>query len=305
LRAAQDEAQAVLAETLEGHALQVLRHAEAVAKLSGPSAQCKSVDCAATLLRESGVELAAALGVWASETDASAPGFVYVTLVDRRGDRFPGKHAVAGKDLARATRAALLEARALQLLGPGPWLRVEGEPAGAEVVVDGKTAGRVPLRMRVSSGRHTLQVKHPSHRTHVQSVDVPPNAARQVELEVKLVARPEQDARVGTDIELTADMPEGETEGPPIVGPVILGAAGVGLLAYDVLLLAQSGCDRREQGVCTKRNEVNEVPAVAYGVLGVGAVVGALLWYVLGSEGEPEQALLAPHPGGAALRATF
>jgi hypothetical protein len=299
-------AQQVLADALTGQAVTVLAHADAVASVEDDAAsRCDAIECAAVLLQACEAEAAAAVAVWAAG-DPPAPGTVFVTLVDRRGDRFPGKARVEGRepsDLARAVKDALLDARALQLLGPGPWLRVRGEPEGAEVVLNGKLVGTVPYRAPVESGRHTLEVRSGDHRAHVQTVDVPPSAARQVELDVELAPRradgDELVSEAGYEGEAARDRDE---RSGPVVGPLILGGAGAVLIVTDIALVLGSGCDRRNSlGHCEDGDEIDETLAIAWAGVGAAAVVGAVLWHVIGSGPADRDVAIHAGPDGAAV----
>lgn len=293
LKKEQAEAQQVLIRALESQAVRVLRPEDANASLGGAAKECSNIDCVQPLLRASGADVAAAVAVWGAGGSSNQPNLVYVTLVDRRGDRYPAKTRVERGDLAATIKQALLEARALQLLGPGPWLRVRAEPSGAQVLVDDKTAGTAPLRMQIQPGRHRLELRLDGYRPHAQTVDVPPTDARQIEVEVKLTARDELAAPApGEPAEAKAAV-DRETEtgrlphrGPAIVGPIVLASAGGALIVYDIaahlVAIGQGSCLRRESdGACTKKNETNIAPTVVYAAAGAAAVGGAILWYVL------------------------
>jgi hypothetical protein len=243
--------------------------------------ECSAVDCAKTLLHAKGGDVAVVLAVWAAGEPA-APATVFVTLVDRAGDRYPGKARVEGGgagELVRAVEDALLDARALQLLGRGPWLRVRGEPEGAEVLLDGKLVGTVPFRAPIDSGRHTLEVRFEGRRPHVQTVDVPPSTARQVELEVAL---PDRSAPPVAAAARDEDARGRNGGSRAVVGPILLGTVGVGLLALDVAAALNTGCQRRDStGACLERRSIDEVPALLIGGAGVLALTGAFLWHML------------------------
>jgi len=299
-------AQRVLSEAFTAQAVIVISRADAVAPISDEKARrCDAVDCAAALLQAAGADLAASVAV--SSADGSpAPNRVFVTLVDRRGDRFPGKARLARRDasdLARAVKDALLDARALQLLGRGPWLRVRGEPEGAEVVLNGKLVGTVPFRAPVESGRHTLEVRSGSHRTHVQTVDVPPSTARQVELDVELMPRPvdreDPASEAGHEADAARDR---DGESGPIVGPLILGGLGAAVIVTDIALVLSSGCDRRNSlGHCEDGGRIDEGRAVAWAGVGAAAVVGAVLWHVIGSGSGDRELAFQAGPNGATV----
>ncbi len=305
------QAQQVLSQTLAAQGIRVLSVTEAASQISGggAAAECTTLDCAPALLQASGADSAAVLALWATGSPP-VPGTVFVTLVDRRGDRYPGKATIDHGDFAAATKQALLDARALQLLGPGPWLRVHAKPDGAQVVLNGKLVGTTPYRAAVASGRYTLEVRAKGSRSYAQTVDVPPNEARQVEVDVALKPRAGEAAAagpVGPDaFDLDADT--GAEPSRPVVGPLILGGMGVAALTYDVVALAGSGCDHREpSGACTKKTEINAAPAAIFGVVGVGAIAGAALWYLLGEQEPAGEARvsLAPGPGSLNLKGSF
>ena len=268
LRAAQERAQAELQRAL---IQQGMREG---------ARSCKAVDCAATLMREVGADQAVGLAVWSSDVNQT----VFVTIVGERGNRFPGRAFVHDGDVVTATNAALLDARALALLGPGPWLRVHGKPEGAEVVLSGQVIGTVPMRKKVASGRHVLEVRKEGHKTFVQSVDVPPNASKQVDVEVSLLARP----MAGDDPSLTAldqaDGPSGVERSSAwsfVLGGV-LAAVGAGALTYGIVTLTQDGdCEERdEMGRCRKEKQAGTLTTVAL-VGGGAALVGSAVMFIV------------------------
>ncbi len=317
LHADQAKAQRVLLQTLEAQAVRVLAPEASMnddLRLSAvaPTA-CDAVDCAAERLQTIGADAAAVLSVWADPGSPRRPGRVFVTLIDRDDARYPGraKVAVRGADaLARAVKDALLEARALQLLGRGPWLRVAGKPEGAQVFVDGQLAGTVPYRAAIDPGRHTVEVRGSGHRALVQTVDVPPNAARQVEVAVALTPRGEADGRgpgdaaVVGDAESSAEPPDESRDGSrPWVGPLLLGGAGVALVGADLVLVLSSGCQRRNtSGHCEKGYEVDDALAITWAAVGASAIVSAVLWHMLGGdEPPPADVAVLPHSHGAGV----
>lgn len=179
-----ETAQRALHEALSAQGYRVTTHAEALSQLPQGTAACSAVDCSPNMLRALSADVAAACAVWLSP---DAPeGTVFVTLVDDAGARFPGAHAVHAGTLEVATRAALAEARGLQLLGPGPWVRVRGTPASAKVLIDGQVVGALPYRAAMTAGRYSLRIESPGHLSEEQTLDIPLNAGRVVEVEVNL-----------------------------------------------------------------------------------------------------------------------
>jgi len=294
LRVAQGRAHDALHDALIKQGLRVLTHDEATAEAQSPEArECKTVDCAPKLLREVGASLAIGLAVWSSDVNQT----VFVTLVDTRGNRFPGRALVQSGDVAAAATAALLDARALTLLGPGPWLHVHGKPEGAEVVLGGKVIGTTPMRKKVDSGRHVLEVRKPGHKSLVQSVDIPPNAAKQVDVEVALQPRtvPGEPALTAID---EADGPAG-TERSALWSFVLggaLAAVGAAALAYGIVNLTAVGdCEARDSaGRC--ESEVQAGPAITVSLIGGGvALAGAVVMFAvqpIETRGETDGAML-------------
>jgi hypothetical protein len=184
LTAQRDVAQRALTDAMRQQGMAVVSHADALGRLPANANACGAIDCAPTMLRELSIELAAACAVWLSP---DAPeGTVFVTLIDDAGARFPGARAVNGGDIALAVRAALADARGLHMLGPGPWVRVHGQPEGAKVFVDGQLVGTVPYRAAMVAGRYELKVQAPGHKSEQQTLDIPLNDARVVDVEVGL-----------------------------------------------------------------------------------------------------------------------
>ena len=309
LKTQRQQAQQVLSQALQSQAIRVLTHAEATAGLGSTAmSECKTVDCAPALLQATGADIAVAVGVWASGGNQATT--VFVTLVDRRSDRYPGKGTVTDDDLAGAVKDALLEARALQLLGPGPWLRVRGEPRGAQVFLNGTLVGSVPYRGTVQSGRHTLEVRYEGYRTHAQTIDVAPSTARQVDVDVALKPRDGTTTAAIDAQTLTTDEEAGHggSNGRAVVGPIILGAVGLGLITVDAITLLGSGCGSQDKsGNCLKRTRPQAAPAIVWGVAGIGAVVGAVLWYALSADDLPttEPSALRIDNQGITVSGTF
>jgi hypothetical protein len=309
----------VLTSALEAQAVRIVTQAEASERIGGSAKECRNVDCAQPLLLATDADVAAAVAIWGSGTPR-VPTTVYVTLVDRRGDRFPAKTQIEDKSLASTIKQALLEARALQLLGPGPWLCVRSDPEGARVTLDGKVMGTAPVRAPIQPGRHRLELRFEGYRLHAQTVDIPPSDARQIDVDVELSRHEdegEEQSEGSSEVGVAAskDRPDGSVpahHARPIVGPLLLGGAGAALLIYDVtahfVALADGSClHRQPNGTCTEQHKVNVAPTVVFGVAGAGAIVGAVLWYVLGdrSDSDESSAHIAAGLDGLSLRAHF
>ncbi len=255
LPAQREAAQQALSEALSLQGFSVVPHATALTQLPPGATACGAVDCAPNLLRTLSMRVAAACAVWLSP---DAPeGTVFVTLVDDAGARYPGARSVHAANIAVATRAALADARALQMLGPGPWVRVHGEPEGAKVFIDNTLVGTVPYRAAMTAGRYELKVQAAGHVSDVQDLDIPLNDGRVVDVEVKL--NPGEDP---IDLVATSPVSSGDAVGPQLsshpandgtdgarvaqVGDYMLGAAlaipGVLLMTIDpIRALAKHG----------------------------------------------------------------
>jgi len=240
LPAQREAAQQALSDALSAQGYQVLDHADALARLPEGSVACGAVDCAPSMLRALTLNLAAACAVWLSP---EAPeGTVFVTLVDDAGARYPGAHPVHAGDLAVATRAALADARALQMLGPGPWVRIHGQPEGAKVFIDNQLAGTLPYRAAMTAGRYALRVEATGHLSDEQDIDVPLNAGRVVDVEVNLAEGQEPP----TPDAVVVATPQHTTERRAHAADYVLGCAlavgGLGLMvAYPINAAASDG----------------------------------------------------------------
>ncbi len=106
-----------------------------------------------------------------------------------------------------------------------------------------------------------------------------------------------------------------KTKSPSILGPVILGSAGLALTAgtgVAAAILSGSCAEEDPSGACVKEYDVNWGPLLAFMGAGVLAIGGAVLWYLL-SQPDSEQASsqhaaavsVEPIPGGLSLKGTF
>jgi hypothetical protein len=207
-----DEAQKSVLATLREQSFKIRFQTFKAARTSSEvSSECAQVSCAGALLAAAQAELVVAVAVWQGE---EAPQ-VNVTLVDGTGARYPGHATVASDDVAAAARSALLEARSLQLLGPGPWIAVHGEPAGASVWIDGKLMGSLPLRAALSPGDHKLEVQATGYAAKVQPVTIPlePTATARVQVALSAASHPNManapasDRAPALDLTTTHDTP--------------------------------------------------------------------------------------------------
>jgi hypothetical protein len=78
-----------------------------------------------------------------------------------------------------AAPARVVEERQRVPSGPGS-LQVVSRPAGAEVIVDGKSVGRTPLSIEVSPGSHTVRLALPGFNAWQTTVDIQPGSPTRV-----------------------------------------------------------------------------------------------------------------------------
>jgi hypothetical protein len=301
-----EQAEAALAQALESEGTHIVSQTQAEDRVGGAAASCTGSGCVAELVRGAGADAALELMVRALPNATSAMT-VEVLLVDRTGRRFPGSSPVADRDFARAARDALFDARSLQLLGQGPWLRVRSAPSGAQVLLDGHPMGSTPTRAAVRAGRHTLEVRVEGLRPHVQTVDIPADPSRQIEIGADLAPRG-QSSGVLADRDARATRANERGTDRPVLGPMLLGAAGAALVAYEVIPIAGDSCEHiDDSGACAERSTINRSTAVALGALGVAAMAGGLLWHIFGGDDEASGTALAIgiSPVGVRARARF
>lgn len=175
----------VVLEALQGQGFTALLHRE-LAQTNAAVKRCVDLDCASNLPQSVRADLLVALALWKLPEGAGDEKTLVLTLRDNRG-RYPVQIEVRGA-LPDATQQALLSAQALRLLGPGPWLALQGSPLGAEIELDGQPVGTLPLRVAIPSGPHELRVTAVGFEPHLETVHVPLKAAQMVDLHIALQA---------------------------------------------------------------------------------------------------------------------
>lgn len=302
-------AHAAVARALEAQGVELLSYAAARERAGGGElAECRKLTCSAELCKKAGAELVMLVAVRALKAEGkNRPREVQVTLVEPGDARYFGRALVNQGDYSEAAREALLDARAYQLLGPGPHVRVESTPPGADVAIDDALVGETPYRAVIAPGKHTVEIRRRGHKTQAQMIDIPRGAQQPTRISVELEAR----APAATNEEIEADIDAATTAPPkkstrPIVGPLILGVIGVGLITYDIVAIAGTGCEREDNGSCTLPSEVDVPFAVAIGGAGVAALTAGILWFALGGDDGDEAGVSARiSPLGGELRARF
>lgn len=72
------------------------------------------------------------------------------------------------------------------------------------------------------------------------------------------------------------------------VGPILLGSAGVGLGVWSVLLLLPESCEVKSiEGSCIELDEPSTALGVGVGIAALGAVAGAVYWWIVGTPEDP------------------
>jgi hypothetical protein len=244
--------------------------------------------CAARLLRVVSADLSAVVKIAGNES--GLPADAQVSLQDAAGHHFDGSATVRDGDVRDATTRALLEARSYQLLGPGPWLRVEGTPGGADVLVDGGVVGKLPYRASIAAGKHQLVVRDAGYSRFEQTLDVPAENSRKLTVQVALEPAPIE----APSAALETGAPEqtnalSQTDSTWLVLPVTMAALGVGLAVVASARLASRGdsCVKPDAaGRCIERRGVRVWPTVGTYALSAGLIGAGIVWMVLGSQDE-------------------
>jgi hypothetical protein len=290
------DAGAALVAALVAEGVRVRGPADTEALLVGdPLAACAGLDCAGNVARRLGVDVVVVLSVFGSAARAES---VTVALATADGLSFGGEADVdAETPLDRAVAAALAEARIRLGAGTRGTLRVETTPPGATVHIDGEFRGETPIFRAIEPGAHRVVVSQPGRVSETREVVV--QLHEETAIALTLAPVPLAPSRE-------------EPASRPWLGPLVLGGAGAALLAFDLASLATLGCSEEGPGgACRREIVVDPLPFGLYAGLGGGALVGALLWWLLGGdapdEGPPTSARLRIDvgPGDVTLRGRF
>lgn len=302
------QASAALSEALRMQGLRVLPRAQRGGDELALDAGACDQACGAQLISGSSAELAA----WVKLSLASAArgGAAEVTLQDSSGHRFPGSAEIRDGDVREATTRAVLDARSYQLLGPGPWLRLDGTPEGAEVLVDGERVGALPYRAAISAGKHEVIVREAGYLRFSQAFTAPADESRRIELRIALEPTP-IDTQAGAVPLVPAQAPSDSTprDSAWLAAPVAMGMLGLGLASVISVRLI-TGYDpcvgpTDTAGLCVESRTVRVGPTVGGYALSAMLLGGSITWIVLGlqSDSEPsEQAALRARVGLGTLQ---
>jgi hypothetical protein len=279
-------ANSAMRDALGMQGLRVVGWDEAKARLAAGE-KCEDVAaCTPKVMKAASAELAA--GVVVSRNAQGAAERVRVALLDTDKRRYDGESEVQDGDVRTATTRALLEARSFQLLGPGPWLRVEGTPEGAEVLLDDRIVGRVPYRATVIPGSHKLRVREAGYTAFEQQLNIPATDDSHVaQIVVALEPAPISLGNGGDGLRAVSQDNSGghKPNNTWLVGPIVAGGLGLVLAGVTSVRLATrlDTCVNPDANmVCTYHRRVNVAPAVIEYSLSAALIGGSIAWIVIG-----------------------
>ena len=306
LLAQRERAQRAVAAALREAGFELQARASAPAKADDRA--CAQIACAPALLKQLGAEIAVALAVWQAERGVE----VHVTIVDAAGSHFPGRAATESDgDPSTAARSALVDAQSLQLLGPGPWVAVNGEPKGAAVWIDGRFVGSSPYRAGLAPGDHTLEVRADGRAAKQLPLRVPiePTATARIDVALDATQAPAPGSTVPSMAASTALAndatavpadrlgPEPRTQSSPwnyVLGGALTAIGGALIVIDPVRAAARDG--RCADPECNRVYDFGTRSALelAAGIALVGAGVTVLIWQPLRIQTEvaPDRALV-------------
>jgi hypothetical protein len=242
--------------------------------------------CAAAVLAQAGADWVVTVTLWTHPR--RGPDAVTITLENAAGD-LVSHLARNRRGIASAARDALAGALARLALPEGPFLAVEGAPAGATVTLSDGQSGTLPALFRVAPGTLTATVSADGRQTAAETVAV--------------AMRPTAVARVAVDL-----APDTATMAPEPPATVIsslnfllagaLVVLAVPPLAAGIYAYATDGqCAEQVGGACVSR-----VAAGAQAGLWVGLGAAAAVAGIAIAVWRPIRVEARPAPGGASLR---
>ena len=215
---------------------------------------------------------------------------------------------VAEGSVARVVVSPRLES-ALRLTPHGPALAYDSPEVALERA--GADAGSLAA---ATDAQEAIAVVVLGNDVHLRRVIVQPTGAAR-SIGEATVAASADDAALASAVDglmgASADTAVATSDGGgrPIVGPIVLGVAGLAALGVLTVGLVGSGCQEEDAtGACVEERELSTAPAILYGALGGAAVIGAILWFALGGSGdasEPSDVDVAVGPGSVDLTLAF
>jgi hypothetical protein len=154
---------------------------------------CRSVECAIEYRRLFDASFAAQLFISGLSGKA---GTVTVTITESEKVSFTGTATLQGGDLKAAVQTAYSAARDKYVRGEGPWLTIEGGPAGALVIVDEQEYGTLPIEHRyIAPGAHQVVVRAEGYTAQSSSLEIPATIDHEERLNVSLLALDDHNKR--------------------------------------------------------------------------------------------------------------
>jgi PEGA domain len=263
--------------------------------------------CGARLLHVASADLSAIVHVVNSPSSGHSRSRALVKMFDAAGHRYEGSAEIRDGDVRDAVTRAVLDVRAYQLLGPGPWLRIEGTPEGAAVLIDGENAGTLPYRAPIAPGKHDIVVRETGYARAHQAIDVPTDDSRHLDLRIALepsqLASPSAAAQSveGRGPEAPS---ETTTDSTWLAAPVAMGVLGVGLAAALTVRIASgvNDCvDPDMNMLCTEKRTVRAGPTIVGYTLSAALLGGAITWIALGLSHDSEPSEPPPLAAGVGL----
>jgi hypothetical protein len=90
------------------------------------------------------------------------------------------------------------------------------------------------------------------------------------------------------DVVVVPTPPIAERSTMNTIGPMLVGTAGLGLGVWSVLLLLPESCRvKTPSGACREVEESATALGVGLGIVAVGALAGAVYWWIAGAPDEP------------------
>jgi len=276
--------------TREGY--KIVERAKVVDTLPEALRRCREPDCLARLAGLLEAEVALSLMIW-DQKGAGKPTSVHLQWVSVQGHAYPGDAPVgADGDLGAAVSRAWRIVSSLNRIGPGPWVSISSNPPGAEVWLDGVPKGRTPYFAAIKPGRHVLEVQGDNARTIKRSLDIPRTASQPIGVEVDFRGRSSADSR-------------------PLVGPIIMGSAGIVCAGIAVGALLSKDCAlKSETGECLQGDRIKDGYVWGYAGVGAALIAGALVWHFWPAprrSAKPSgvNASVGVGPGNLSLQGTF
>ncbi len=153
-----------------------------------PSACSETAACLEELALTHGLRFVVSMQL--ASADAAAP--LTLRVFDAESGDFAAQHATHGPEAEPGKRLPLLVAQALRQapLRPLGLLEISSQPAGAEVLIDGRKRGVTPYRKPASVGEHDIVLHKTGYHDYLNSVDVLPGRGSAIDVVLR-ADRPE------------------------------------------------------------------------------------------------------------------